>query len=58
MKIYFATWLVDKTLGVSLTKNKARDRLLSYHFLKDQGVNSEQFSRYMRTGRLDLRKRK
>ena len=58
MKIYFATWLTDRSLGTSLTKKKANVRLVSYHFLKEQQVTSEQILRYCKTGRCDIRKRK
>lgn len=58
MKIYFATWLFDRTLGKSLTKKKARNRLLSYYFLVEQGISEEDLSKYIRTGRLDARKGK
>jgi len=31
MKIYFATWLVEKSQGESLNKSKGKFRLLSYY---------------------------
>ncbi len=58
MKVYFATWLVDRTLGVSLTKKRANVRLLSYYFLSAQGISHPQFVFYIKTGRLDTRKNK
>jgi hypothetical protein len=58
MKIYLATWLFDKTLGRSLTKQKASKRLLSYFFIKQGATSSEQFRKYIRTGRLDPAKDK
>ncbi len=58
MRIYFATWLMEKAQGDSLTKRKANTRLLSYHFIREQGINLDQFSLYMVSGRLDARKRK
>ena len=32
MKIYFATWLFDKTLAESMLKHKQESQLLSYFF--------------------------
>jgi len=58
MKIIFATWLYDRTLGSSLTKVKAENRLLSYHFLCDQEITLEQLKEYVITGELDTRKKK
>jgi hypothetical protein len=58
MKIHFATWLTDRTHGMSLTKKRAVNRLLSYHFLGDQGITDEQFRLYCKIGRLDIRKNK
>ena len=59
MKVIFATWLTDRTLGDSLTKYNANDRLLSYYFIKEQlrpDVYKEQTVEYVRTGKLDPRK--
>ena len=50
MKIYFATWLFDKTLGAGLYKHKANNQLVSYHFLNEQGVVRNQLIRYIKTG--------
>jgi len=58
MKIYFATWLYDRTLGNSLTRKKANTRLISYYFIKDQEVTDDQLLKYVKTGRLDTRKNK
>lgn len=58
MKVYFASWLFDKTLGESLTKKSITSRLLSYHFLKEQGITVEQLKGYCQTGKHDTRKRK
>ena len=55
MRIYLAVWLFDVTLGRSLTSKGANRRLLSYHFIREQGVLNSQFRRYVRTGRLDTR---
>ena len=58
MIIYMATWLFDRSLGKSLTKKKSRNRLVSYYFLREQQITTEQLNRYCRTGRLDTRKLK
>lgn len=57
MKLYFATWLTDRSLGKSLTKKKAKSRLLSYHFLREQGISSELLRKYCQFGRCDPRKK-
>jgi len=51
MKVYFATWLYDKSLGVSMKKHGVETQLISYHFLTDQKITKNQLSRYVRTGR-------
>lgn len=56
MKIIFATWLTDRSLGRSLSKKKARNRLLSYHFLKEQDITDPLLRTYIQTGRCDPRK--
>jgi len=56
MKIYFATWLYDRTLGNSLTRKRASTRLISYYFIKDQEITDDQLLKYIKTGRLDTRK--
>jgi hypothetical protein len=58
MKIYLATWLTDRSLGRSLTKKKNSRRLLSYFFVKDQGISNELFNQYVEIGRCDPRKNK
>ena len=58
MKIFFATWLTDRSLGRSLTKKKAGRRLLSYYFLLEQEVSTSLLNKYCLTGRCDPRKRK
>jgi len=58
MKIYMATWLTDRTLGRSLTKKKANTRLISFHFLREQGISPDQLRTYINTGRVDPRKNK
>jgi len=57
MKVVFATWLFDKTLGNSLTKKRANIRLVSYHFLKEQKITTLQLSKYCKTGRLNTNKK-
>ena len=56
MRVYLAAWLFDITLGQSLTAKGAKRRLLSFYFVREQGVLSSQLRRYVRTGRLDTRK--
>lgn len=58
MKIYFAMWLTDPTLGESLTKKEAKNRLGSYYFLKDQSITSEMLRTYIKTGTCNPRKNK
>lgn len=58
MEIHFATWLFDRTLGKSLTKKGASNRLLSYYFLVDGGIKKKQLNEYVNTGELDSRKNK
>lgn len=55
MNIYFATWLGDKSLGKSLSKNKANKRLVSFHFLIEQKVSKLHLKKYVRTGMVDLK---
>ena len=58
MKIYMATWLIEREQGRSLTKKKANNRLLSFHLLREQEITFEQLRQYIRTGRVDPRKTK
>jgi hypothetical protein len=53
MRIYFATWLFDKTLGESLTKKQAFSRLLSFHFIREQGLQNNHLRKYCRTGKFN-----
>jgi hypothetical protein len=61
--IYFATWLADKSLGDSLTKKKGNNRLMSYHFLREQltdkegTFHAEKLEHYCRFGRVNLAKK-
>lgn len=58
MKIYLATWLTDRSLGKSLTKKDGNTRLLSYHFLLEQGISTGLLKEYLETGECDPRKSK
>ncbi len=50
MKIHLATWLEDNQ-GKSLTKQNAKNRLMSYFFLKQmKGSATEFIKRYVTTG--------
>ena len=55
MKIYFATWL-DRGFGQILTKRKAKNRLISYYFLKAQKATPKQIKQYINNGTLPLTK--
>lgn len=58
MKIFLSTWLTDVSLGNSLTKKKARHRLISYYFLIEQKITTELLRKYILSGRADCRKNK
>lgn len=58
MKIYFATWLTDRSHGQGLTKMGAANRLGSYHFLIEQNISSPMFKEYVKTGNTDPRIKK
>jgi hypothetical protein len=45
MKIYLATWMLEKSQGQTLTKLGKRERLLSYFH-----IISDQFKKYIKTG--------
>lgn len=49
MKIYLATWLLEKSQGVSLTRKRARTRLMSYFHTKEK--SSEEVVKYIKTGK-------
>lgn len=57
MKIFYATWLFDVSLGRSLTKKKANSRLISYHFVKIAKTTNEQLADYCKLGRLNPKKK-
>lgn len=48
MRIYLATWLLERNQGEVLTRVGYRRRLLSYYFLQDK---EEELPPYVRTGR-------
>jgi hypothetical protein len=52
MKIYLATWTEDNQ-GETLTKAGAKDRLMSYYFLKD--VRKGFLKEYVETGKVRLK---
>lgn len=58
MKIYFATWLTDRSLGETATKMRAFNRLVSFFFLKSQQIENNSFEEYQKTGMFDPRKKK
>ena len=58
MHIFLSTWLTDISLGNSLTKKRAKNRLVSFYFLQDQNITSEQLREYYQRGRVDCRKNK
>lgn len=57
MKIFYATWLFDVSLGRSLTKKKANSRLISYHFVKVAKTTDAQLEAYSKLGRLNPKKK-
>ena len=58
MRIYLSTWLTDRSLGESLTKKRARNRLISYYFLLEQKISNALLKEYVESGRCDPRKEK
>jgi hypothetical protein len=58
MIIYLSTWLAEKQQGVVLTKKRYSHRLLSFHFLKEQGVTTALFRKYIQRGIVSLKKKK
>jgi hypothetical protein len=47
MKIYLATWLLEASQGVSLTKVNGNQRLISYYHTRDK---LKEFTHYCKTG--------
>ena len=62
MRIYLATWLRDYTNGKSLTRKKAKNRLLSYHLYQEEveksGYPETALKEYVKTGKFESRKNK
>lgn len=58
MKIYLATWLFDKSLGESLTKKRARQRLLSYFFITADRTTKEELVQYIEQGFVNSKRKK
>ena len=58
MKIYFATWIIERDQGETLSKMKVFKRLLSYFFLCSQKIKKRGFEEYVKTGMFDPRKKK
>lgn len=50
MKIFLATWLFEETQGEALTDCKAKNRLISFHFLKKQKVTKPELKKYCKIG--------
>ncbi len=48
MKIYLATWLLEKSQGISLTKVGAFTRLISYYHTKEK---EKELHQYIKTGK-------
>ena len=48
MHIYFATWLLEETQGIALTKKQAAKRLVSFFHIKEK---KKQFKTYIKTGK-------
>lgn len=49
MRIFLATWL-EENQAVSLTKQNAKHRLMSYYFLREIKNDPNYVKRYARTG--------
>lgn len=47
MKIYLATWVLEESQGVTLTKQNKRERLLSFYHTKQK---IKKFITYIKTG--------
>ena len=48
MKIFLATWLLERSQGITLTKLKARKRLISYYHTLEK---KKELPKYIRTGK-------
>ncbi len=49
MRIFFATWM-DENFGQILNNKDAKNRLVSYFFIKEQKVSPVNFKRYIKKG--------
>jgi len=49
VRIFLATWL-EENQGVSLTKQNAKHRLMSYYFLRTLKNDPNYIKRYVETG--------
>jgi formylglycine-generating enzyme required for sulfatase activity len=58
MKIYYATWLRDRAVGIVLNNMKRKNRLLSYFFLEQFNVTNKMFQKFIKTGEFDPTKDK
>lgn len=47
MKVYLATWLLEKSQGESLTRKRAQKRLISFWYTRDK---KEELRNYIATG--------
>lgn len=52
MKVYFATWM-DNGFGEILTNKDAKNRLISFFFIKSQKNQTNLLRRYIRTGKTE-----
>lgn len=51
MKVYFATWM-DNNFGEILTNKKAKNRLISFFFIKAQKNNGLLLRQYVKLGKI------
>lgn len=58
MKIYLATWVGEYNQGVSLTKKRFYQRLVSFHFLQLMDQPTPVIQEYTAKGRCDIKKYK
>jgi hypothetical protein len=47
MKVYLATWLLEKSQGETLTRKRAQKRLISFWHTRDK---KEELKTYIKTG--------
>lgn len=48
MKIYLATWLLEKSQGIALSRVRAQKRLLSYYHTLEK---KDEFVKYIKSGK-------